>query len=180
MSFTSFDDDVYDGASITCEVDGFELTATIHQDEDTTPPWQREDGHGPVSGWTASPKGPGDLVLHQAGRMARRYDFKEACRIALRDGWGPVLEGETPKARAARAARADFETLHTWCADLWTYVGVAVTVTRNGVRLTGRYEHSCWGIESTADDYLVTVANDLLQEALEAAKSKLKELCTCG
>lgn len=106
--------------SITCEVDGFTCTATLHHDPDT--------------------KAPEDLPL---------------------------------------------EIFSAWANDEWNYFGVAVTVEKCGVQLTGAYDHALWGIEGNypaADDrsdtngYFVDVANDLLPDAIQAAKDKIKEL----
>lgn len=36
---------------------------------------------------------------------------------------GELELGETPKQRAAKAARADYERLRQYCTDLWIYVG---------------------------------------------------------
>lgn len=84
---------------------------------------------------------------------------------------------------AARAARRDFEVLQAWCDDQWSWAGVSVTVSRNGVQLVEDYEHALWGIEINYPDsdnsYLVEVANDLAGEALETAKAKLASLCEC-
>lgn len=221
----------YAGESISCEVDGFTCTATLHGDDDTTPPWEREDGHGPVSDWTRRGKAPGELVLCDdnptglRGNTQRRfYDFAGTCKIALRDHWGvspyrlDIEHGSnglkqanaqwfqgrellsfrsdwcddinaaiqqvyaahratmTPRAYAAAAARADYDRLRRWCDDQWQYVGVAVTVEREDVQLTGPYDHALWGIESDAGDYLAEVACELLPEALESARQKIAAL----
>lgn len=167
--------------SDTVERDGFTLRATIYADDNAEPPWAREDGHGEVSDWTSRAKGPGELVLaeSQPGGRRRFYDFAGACKIALADGWGLKdgrLEGESAKAYAARAARADFHRLKGWSDNQWQYVGVAVTVARDGVILTGKYDHALWGIESDSPGYLAEVANDLAPQALEAARAKLASM----
>jgi hypothetical protein len=78
-------------------------------------------------------------------------------------------------------APADHLQAAAWERDEWHYFGVAVSVSRLGVKLTGDYDHALWGIEGNCpgDDntYLREVANDQLREALEAAKEKIKELC---
>ncbi len=223
---TPFTGTVYDGETISYTVDGFTVTATIHSDDDATPPWEREDGHGPVSGWRdASSKSPGELVLNTDRGRARFYDYAAACQTARADGWGPPMYREDvergkgglvrvnsqwfigrdlhtaesdwaddinaayrqnreamrasyPSARAyhAAAARADFDRLESWCRDGWQYVGVAVTVSRAGVDLTGPYDHACWGIESDCADYLTEVAGEHVDDALEAARAKIAEL----
>lgn len=186
MFTEKFTGTVYAGETITCEVDGFTVTATIHSDDDTTPPWEREDGHGEVTGWTRRAKMPGELVLNTDGGSHRYYDFAGACATARRDGWrngedaARVQAGEpvaySARQVAARAALADYERLRRWCADLWEYVGVSVTVTREDddgdpVELVGEYEHALWGIESDCPDYLTEMAAELAGEALEAARA---------
>jgi len=80
---------VCDGDTITCEVDGFKATATLHHDDGSEAPWDSECGHGPVSDWTSRSKAPGERVLCEDRRGRRRYyDFAEAVAIAKRDGWG--------------------------------------------------------------------------------------------
>jgi hypothetical protein len=171
--------DGYDGDTITCTVDGFECMATIHHDSDHGTPWENEDGHGPVTDWMdKDSKVAGYRVLSADGRRVRFYNYAEAIKIAKRDGWDAEPYGEGTKGeRAARAVDADFANLKAWCRDEWWYVGVAVTVSKNGIQLTGKYDHACWGIESTAGSFLVEVANDHLSEALDAAKTAIAKLC---
>lgn len=160
------------------EHEGFTLTATIHRDETYDPPWDAHDGHGPVSDWTRRQKAPGERILCEDGAAHRLYDFAEAVKIARRDGWRGLAEDTegTPRQIAVRAAEADFQRLRDWCNDGWWWVGVAVTVSRADVQLTGKYEHALWGIESDAGPYLNEVAQDLAEEALKAARAKLAEL----
>lgn len=158
------------------ERDGFTLRARIEHDEHTGAPWEEHDGHGPVSDWTRRDKLPGELILCDDGRQKRFYDFAEACRIALRDGWNAKpydVPGETPRQRAAKAARADYDWLRAWCDDSWNWCGVVVTASRAGVEL-GRA--SLWGIESDAGSYLVETANELAGEALAEAAAKVREI----
>ena len=181
----SFGREVYSDETSTVEVDGFTLTATIYHDDSHCAPWEAEDGHGPVSDWRSvgyrghPAKSPGERPLCADRGSARFYDFAEACRIALREGWGTLdgrRENETDRAYAARAAEEDFKRLRRWCTDEWYYVGIAVTVERADVRLTGRYDHAVWGIESDCGSYLNEVAADLAEEAMSAAREKLAEL----
>jgi len=62
----------------------FELVA----DDTCDAPWEREDGHGPVSDWTSRDKAPGELVLNKDRSSKRFYDFQAACELARKDGWG--------------------------------------------------------------------------------------------
>lgn len=96
---------------------------------------------------------------------------------AKAEGWG--AEGATSGEQAHNAAEADFQRLRAWCNDGWYYVGVTLSVSRKGVTLTDDYAHALWGIESDSGAYLTEVANELLNDALEAAREKLKSLCGC-
>lgn len=170
---------VYPGQTSTVERDGFTLTARIYADDDTDAPWERQDGHGEVTGWTTRGYFEGERVLSRDGAHARYYDFAGAVETAKRDGWGAEggqREGETAEEYATRAAESDFEWLRAWCNDEWSYVGVAVTVSRADVQLTGEYEHARWGIDSTSPDYIAETAEELAAEALDAARAKLAEL----
>lgn len=165
---------------------GFTFRASIQHDDDAGTPWDNSDGHGPVTGWERRAKLPGELVLcddNPSGlrsNTARRfYDYQEACRIALRDGWNAApydVEGETPRQRAAKAARADYEFLRGWCNNEWSYIGIIVTAFRNGIELGSA---SVWGIESNAGEYLRDTANELLEEAIGEARDNLASLCDC-
>lgn len=90
-----------------------------------------------------------------------------------------MTAGEYAKA----AALADYAALKAFCDDKWRYVGVAVSVSRQAVELTGDYEHALWGIEANYpggdNSYLAEVANDYAGEALAAARAKLASLCEC-
>ena len=142
---------VTEGDSITCEVDGFKCTATVYNDDYSEAPWIREEGHGVVSDWTTPDcAGPGDRILIQEGRSCRFYNIDRSIEIALADGWGVEggrHEGETKEAYARRAVEHDFAILKAWCEDEWSYCGVAVTVSLDGVPLTGKYDHALWGVE---------------------------------
>jgi hypothetical protein len=172
----------HDGPGDACviEFDGFTICARIETDPDGGKPWEREDGHGEVSGWRSlESKRPGELVMICDGRSCRFYDYAAACRTARADGWGVAggqREGETARQYAARAAMADFERLRGWCNDDWTWAGVCVVVARNGVTLTGKYAHALWGIESDAGDYFNEVAAELTGEALADARATLAKL----
>lgn len=157
--------------SFTFTREGQAFKATVYADGDGDAPWDREDGHGPVSGWVyGQPKKPGELVLNTDRGSKRYYDFAEAMRIAKRDGWGcPNLpEGLTPGQVAERAVRADFERLRAWCRDDWQYVGVSVTPEG----LDDDFSYALWGVESDSEDYIKEVANALAGEALQAEAAR--------
>lgn len=204
-----FDRFVCDGDKITAEHDGFTVVAFVERDGDHGAPWDEECGHGPVSKWRNrhhsrsydyrnTGKAPGEMVLSNDRDSYRFYDFAEATRIAKRDGWGLAPEtiealsqklGRKPTAKqiTREAVLSDFRAMKAWCNDEWDYCGVCVVVTKNGVRLTDKYDHALWGIERNypapgdqQNSYLAEVANELVGEALDAARDKLASLCDCG
>jgi hypothetical protein len=71
--------------------------------------------------------------------------------------------------------------MRAWRNDEWFYVGVAVTVSKADIMLTGKYDHALWGVECnyphTDNSYLLEVANGTLPEALDDARAKLALLC---
>lgn len=166
----------------TIELDrqeGFDLIAHIHCDYDHGAPWEKCDGHGPVSDWTCRDKLPGELILCEDRGSRRFYDFAAACRIARRDGWDakPYNEGGESKAQqAAKAARADYEYLRRYCDGQWQYVGVSVKALRNGVKLGSA---SLWGIEDSERAYIEECAVQASSLAIEEAKAALAQLCQC-
>lgn len=149
----------------------------IVPDEGMGAPWKEHDGHGPVSDWTTRSKRPGELVLNEDRGSFRYYDFAEACRIALRDGWDaePYSTSESPHERAAKAARADYERLREWCNDEWQWVGVVLfelpddEMGRDPRHIAdeapfGVLEHEAlWGIESDSPEYHDEVARELVE-----------------
>lgn len=174
----AFDGEVIDGESITLDFEGWRIVATIHDDDHNPKPWENEDGHGPVSGWTTRDKAPGELVLNEDGRSKRFYDFAEAVKIAKRDGWNsePFDDGLTGGAKAAKAARADYERLRRWCNDDWRYIGVALQVWFEDIQLTDEYGAALWGIESDAGEYCTETANELISEAMAQAVAELENI----
>lgn len=151
----------------------------IVPDSDTGAPWEENEGHGPVTDWTRRSKRAGELVLNRDGDSYRFYDYAEACKIALRDGWNAApydVPGETPRQRAARAAMADYEHLRRWCTDQWHWAGVCLfLLPRDGVERDashiadaapfGVLKHAAlWGIESDSPDYHSEVAAELISE----------------
>lgn len=164
----------YAGETIEGRVGRYQVKAELVRDHDTTPPWEREDGHGPVSEWTSRDKQPGERVLCSDRGNKRFYDFAGAVVIAKRDGWDSEPYGTgTRGQKAARAVERDFERLRRWCNDQWNYVGVVVTVSREKVELGSA---SLWGIESDAGDYLTETALELLPDALAEAVKAARNL----
>jgi hypothetical protein len=168
---TAFDTD-------TVEIGGNEYHVAYVYDEDSDAPWDREDGHGPVSEWTRRDKLPGERVLIQDRGSYRYYDFAEASRIAKRDGWGvsDPKPGETKGEQRARAVQRDFDLLRGWCNNDWHYMGIVVMPFNEDGEPRKRYSASLWGIESNADeDYRQEVIKELVADVdaqLEAAGTK--------
>ena len=161
-----------------CDGDTFEHLGhslrAVPGDDTCDAPWDRSEGHGPVSDWTSRTKRPGEVVLASDRSRHRFYDMQEAVATARRDGWGFKGDnGLKPGEKAARAAQKDFEFLYGWCNDQWSYVGVVVELMHeddDGELVgTGRTD-SLWGVESVAEDYLVEVAR-------ECADCIIGELC---
>lgn len=173
-----FDAEVINGESIALTFEGWRIVATIHDDDDNTPPWKQEDGHGEVSDWTTRDKAPGELVLNEDGRSKWFYDFAGAVKTAKRDGWNaaPFDDGLTGGAKAAKAARADYERLRAWCNDDWRYIGVALQVWFEDIQLTDEYGAALWGIESDAGEYCTETANELISEAMAQAVAELESI----
>jgi hypothetical protein len=87
----NFGREVYPGQSERANDGEFEICATVYADDDYTPPWDREDGHGQVSDWRGRnyAKSPGERLLHKDRGGARFYDMAAAVAQARREHWGP-------------------------------------------------------------------------------------------
>lgn len=148
MTFTEkFDSFVCEGDSIACEAGGFEIAARIVRDDCADAPDKRQDGFWP-SQYIGDP------------------GF-----IGPGPNWRQRLAEERAKAEAIMAA---------WRNDEWFYCGVVLSVSREGVTLAD-HAASLWGVEAnypgSDNSYLVEVANELLPEALDAARAALARLC---
>lgn len=137
-----------EGDTITATSGRFTLTARLYRDDCSDAPDERQDGFWP------------SLDPNDAGYI------------------GPKSQRtlERHKAKAVEAMPA-------WRADEWFYCGVAVTVECEDVQLTAQYANAIWGIECNypstrkhPNEYLLTVANELAEEALTQARLKLDEL----
>ncbi len=172
---------------IEITIDGKELTFAVkfEHDADAGAPWGNEEGPGPVSDWERRDKRPGELILNSGHHGAKRfYDFAEACRIALREGWdsAPYNEGqESKRQQAAKAARADYEYLREWCAGQWQYVGVIVTLLDEDGEET-EVSDSLWYVETRGDyhhgaGFWDGDLPDELANRLTTASEKAGEVC---
>lgn len=187
---------LYDGE--TFERGGRTFKVTFPYDDSGEAPWERAEGHGPVSDWTRRNKVPGERVLSRDRGLKRFYDYAEAIKIAKRDGWGlgeqelnalhsKLGKEPTRKQIAACAVEKDYEYLRRWCDNQWWYVGVVVELLDADGNGTGETE-SVWGIESDAYAYLAETANELADqinarldtEAAEAAFWAERDVVTEG
>lgn len=70
----------------------------------------------------------------------------------------------------------DTEDIERWRNDEWFYVGVVLSVSRNGIELSDHAASLC-GIEcnfnDTANAYLSEVAQELESEALDTARAEV-------
>lgn len=153
MFTTGFDEFVIEGEKITCTVDGFKCVAWTERDDDCTPPDQRFEGFWP------------SLDPNAAGYI-----------------------GPKSKSTLAREMAWAKKVMQAWKNDEWDYCGVVVAIYRNGIRLAHPYDTALWGIERNypvrrktdrCNSYLTDTANELLPQALAAARKTLKELCEC-
>ena len=141
MTFTQkFDGFVCLGDSITCEVGVYTVTARIAHDDTPDRPDQRQDGFWP------------SLYKDDAGFI----------------GAGNGFRARFDKAQAKAQAIMD-----AWKNDEWFYCGIILSVKIEDVELTD-HAASLWGIEANYPDsqneYLSEVANELLGQAMLAAK----------
>lgn len=170
--------------------DGKQFRAFIEQDSDAGTPWEREDGHVPVSEWTRRDKRPSEVIVNDDRCSYRFVCIREAHALARAQGWGLASEdlqaltdklGRMPTRREviAHAVQLDIERMRAWCADDWCYVGVCVSLLGpDGKPVGDKYAAACWGIESDCDDYIKEVARDLAWEALSAARAELERIGT--
>jgi hypothetical protein len=135
-------------------------------DHVTDTPWDREDGHGPVSDWERREKKPGELILVTNRHSKRFYDFAEAVKIARRDGWNTTpFNWPTEGARAHAAAMADFDRMRQWITDQWYYCGIVVTLL-DADGNPDSIDASLWGIESDSPESHEEVIGELIDECL--------------
>jgi hypothetical protein len=67
------------------------------------------------------------------------------------------------------------EQIEAWKRDDWEFVGVEITASRAGVDLG--FFASLWGVESfSGAEYLLEIANDLLDESIPQANEERKRI----
>ena len=142
MFTQKFENFVCLGDSVSCEVGAYSVTARICHDDTPDRPDQRQDGFWP------------SLYKDDAGFIGAGNGFRD----------------RFDKAQAKAQAIMD-----AWKNDEWFYCGVVLSVKIQDVELTD-HGASLWGIEANYPDsdnlYLTEVANELLGEAINAAKAE--------
>ena len=87
------------------------------------------------------------------------------------DGASGLMSNSKPKPSQSWTA---------WLNDEWFYCGIILSVTIDETELTD-HAASLWGIEANYPDsknaYLSQIANELLSDALDAAKLERERLC---
>jgi hypothetical protein len=156
------------------EYRGYSIRIEVYLDESHGPPWKEHDGHGPVTDWVSRDPLPGERELNSDRGSKRYYDFKEALKIARRDGWGLSDEakaelekklGRKPTKRdiTKEAVEKDFDYLHGWCNDDWHWVGYSLTVkSPDGEKVD---DDSCWGFDD--QDYMIKEATEIGQRIVD-------------
>jgi hypothetical protein len=161
MSFTErFGSFVCAGDTITCEVDGFTVTARIVPDDCPEAPEFRGSENAPVERF---PEG------RQDGFWPSLY----------KDAPGFIGPGNGFRERFAKAQAEAEAVMESWRKGDWFYCGIVLSVSLEGVVLS-EHAASLWGVEANypgSDNACLTeVANDLLPEALDAARAVLTRL----
>lgn len=107
------------GDSITAELPGgFTATAWLALDDHSDSPPERDDGFWP----SMDPKSAGYIGGGRLSVKAMKRNFNR------------------------QMSRAK-EVLRAWESGEWYYVGVCVTIEKDGVQLTGNYDHALWGVD---------------------------------
>jgi len=74
----------------------------------------------------------------------------------------------------------DTADIERWRSDEWFYVGVVLSVSRNGVKLSD-HAASLWGVDcnfsDTSNAYLSEFAQELEAEALDTARAEVARIC---
>ena len=148
MTFTQkFDDFVCEGDSITCEVDGYTITARISHDDTPDAPDERQDGFWP------------SLYPNDAGF------------IGSGNGWRDRFGKAQAKAERVMAAWKDDEWYY--CGVILSVAIDGLTLDDHAASLWGIEAN----YPDSDNAYLTEVANELLSEALETAKAERARQC---
>ena len=162
MTFTErFQTFVCEGDTISCEAQGFEITARIVREF-------RGSENAPGERF---PEGRGDAPdQRQDGFWPSLY----------KDAPGFIGPGPNPRQRFAEAQAKAEAVMEAWRKDEWFYCGIVLSIALEGVTLE-RNAAALFGIEANYPDsdnaYLTEVAQELLPEALDAGRAAARRLC---
>ncbi len=161
MTFTTrFDAFACEGDTISCEAEGFTVTARIVFDDCPDAPDQRQDGFWP------------SLYKDAPGFIG------EADQESVRGTDSPP-ERNGFRQRFAKAQAKAEAVMEAWRKGEWFYCGIVLSMERDGIALDD-HAASLWGVEcnypGTDNSYLTTVANELLPEALDAGSAAAARL----
>jgi len=136
------------GDNISVDIGDYTVTARIAHDDTIDKPDERDCGFWPS------------------------LDPNAAGFIGTGNGWRKRFEEQQTKAESVMTA---------WKNDEWFYCGIILSVSIDETTITD-HAASLWGIEANYPDsenaYFTQVANELLGEALDAAKIERERLCT--
>jgi hypothetical protein len=143
-----FQSRAYEGDKISVQIDGFDITARIVRDADASAPDTRDAGFWP----SLDPKAVGYI-------------------------------GSKSKKKLAKATKRANAIMAAWEKDEWFYCGIVLSIKRNGVMLE-KDAASLWEINcnypgatgESPNEYLTVVADELLDEALNAGERALARL----
>lgn len=181
---------VYVGESFTFTVDGHEFRADIREDSGFRAPWEECAGMIDVSRVSHGyAKRAGECFLYAGSRRGHSYVYHvgEAQAKARAESWGCNEKTRAafvakhrrepgPREMAVLAVRDNAEYLAGWCAGIWQYVGIGVSMLdAEGEAVPGR-GGSLWGVESLGDYARDEIAPELAREILaELARDQARE-----
>ncbi len=157
--------------------DGRYLKIEFPQDIDMGPPWEENDGHGPIRPIRdREQKRPGERIIGGERWNLYAYDVKGATEQAKRDGWGLSdadlaalrynLKREPTKGQiTAAAVESNIRFLSGWLQNAWTYVIVSVELHGpDGSQLAA----DCLGGVESCGDYAAESAAEMANELIRA------------
>lgn len=164
---------------------GFRFRLDVAPDCGFGPPWEHEDGHGPIRHVREnSDKRPGERVLWADRHEFLLYDWQEAMKIARRDRWGLADEdraklaarlGREPTAGevCAESVARDFERLRRWCNGEWWWTRLRVALLDVEGNPVEGFEQYLGGVESDSEDCAKECARDLAALIVYEIKHRL-------
>lgn len=175
------------------EQSGFRFRLDVAPDYGIDPPWEHEDGHGPVrrvyaesyySRGAPRDKRPGERVLWADRHEFLLYDWQEAMKTARRDRWGLADEdraklaarlGREPTAGevCAESVARDFEYLRRWCDGGWWWTCLRVTLLDVEGEPVDDFTEYLGGVESDSEDYAKECARDMAAQIVHEIKPRI-------